>query len=71
MLNVRLNYCASCLDALSMYIVVLGLSNNAVCDVAGLLGCTSWMMTTSMITTAAGVQSALLLALPMDGSGSR
>ncbi len=56
---------------LSMCIVVLDLFNYGVCDIAGLLGCTSRMMMTSVILKAAGTQLALLLALPMDGSASR
>ena len=71
MLNAHLLHCASCSDALSIHNIVLGLSTYAVCDVAGLLGCTSWMMMTSVILKAAGTQLALLLALPMDGSASR
>ena len=56
---------------LSMCTVVLDLFDYGVCDIAGLLGCTSLMMMTSVILKAAGTQLALLLALPMDGSASR
>ena len=63
--------CLRCVVHAHLYIVVLGLSINVVCDIAGLLGCNSWTMMMSMIVTATGMQLALLLALAMDGNASR